>query len=37
MKNNPFFSVVSEVANNDAYLTVDISRTNEEDNDINIS
>ena len=37
MKNYPYFSVVSEVANYDVDLTADIIRTNEEDNDMNIS
>ena len=30
MKNYPYFSVVSEVANIDADLTEDVSKTNEE-------
>ena len=36
MKNNPDASVVSKVANPDADLTVDASKTNEEDDEMNI-
>ena len=37
MKNNPYASVVSEVANSDANLTADASIKNEEDEDMIIS
>ena len=36
MKNNPDASVVSKVANHDVDLTVDASKTNEEDDEMNI-
>ena len=37
MKNDPDLSVFTEVVNYDAALTVDASKTNEEDDDMHIS
>ena len=37
MKHNPYFLQVSEVINADIYLTVDASKINEDDDNMNIS
>ena len=37
MENNHYASVVAEVKNADTYLTADVGKTNEEDEDMKIS